>query len=282
MNNKVLTFSLMLAALAVFFVHSYVSSMEDETRKKFGTDVLVVKASRDIKEQETINEKMLELEKIPRTFLEPSAVSFDKGVAGDTEVTKSLKSLTGSVALVPIKKGEQISFNKLSEPGIRTGLSPQVTPGRRAVSISVGEVSSIAKLVKPGDRVDLITIVDMGGGKGNRIAKTLLQDVVVLATGRNVNNNSARVTEPDPGNDGKTRVRSLAEDASFSTVTVEVEPAQAQMLALVASGGESSVILSLRNNDDSDRVNLGSTMYSDVLGPDQARLMREPAAAVRK
>ena len=104
------------------------AAREDEVRKKFGAEILVVKASRDIKEQETINEKMLELEKIPKTFLEPSAVSFDKGTVGDTEVTKSLKSLTGSVALVPIKKGEQIAFSKLSEPGIRTGLSPQVTP----------------------------------------------------------------------------------------------------------------------------------------------------------
>src|SRR5262249_14988078 len=50
MNNRVVTLSLFMAAAAVFMVSSYVNSIEDESRKKFGTEVLVVKAKRDIKE----------------------------------------------------------------------------------------------------------------------------------------------------------------------------------------------------------------------------------------
>ncbi|MDR3607404.1 MAG: Flp pilus assembly protein CpaB [Oligoflexia bacterium] len=275
MNNKAFTLSLVMAILAVFFVESYVSSLEEETKRKFGTEVLVVVAKRDIKEMETLNETMWEFETKPKKFLESSAVYFEGKKPGDEKVTESLRSLVGAVAVVPIKKGDQITFNKLIEPSVRTGLSPQVTPGRRAVAIPVSETSSVAKLVKPGDRVDLVVVVDMGAGKENKISKTILQDVVVLATGHNVTNNAPRQVEQDSFA-GKERVRSLAEDTNFASVTLEVDPLQAQQLALL-SNSDSTLILSLRNNDDSDRTNTGSTMLQDVLGADLSRVQRNVA-----
>ncbi|OFZ72236.1 MAG: Flp pilus assembly protein CpaB [Bdellovibrionales bacterium RIFOXYD1_FULL_44_7] len=274
MNNKALTLSLVMAVLAVFFVQSYVSSIEEEAKKKFGTEILVVKAKKDIKEQETLNDSLVELALIPKKFLEPASVFFEKREE-DEETKKGVHSLSGMVAVVPIKKGEQITYNKLTDPGIRTGLAPQVTPGRRAVAVPVTEVSGVSKLVKPGDRVDLIAIIDGGGGKENKIAKTILQDVVVLAVGRNVTNNVARIVEADPFG-GKERIRPLSEDTSFAAVTLEVEPAQAQSLALILANGDSSLTLSLRNNDDADRVNVGATTLSDVLGADAGRVQRVP------
>ena len=165
MNNKAFTLSLAMAILAVFFVQSYVQSIEDETKKRFGTEVLVLVAKRDIKEMETLNETVWEFQSKPKKFIEPSAVYFEGKKEADEKVNSSLRSLVGSVAVVPIKKNEQITFNKLVEPSIRTGLSPQVTPGRRAIAIPVNETSGVAKLVKPGDRVDLVAVVDLGGGK---------------------------------------------------------------------------------------------------------------------
>jgi pilus assembly protein CpaB len=280
MNNKAFTLSLIMAVLAVFFVESYVSSIEDATKAKFGTDVLVVVAKRDIKEMETLNDTAWEFQSTPKQFLQPTAVYFEGKKPSDEKVTDSLRSLVGAVAVIPIKKGEQITFNKLVEPGVRTGLAPQVTPGRRAVAIAVGEMSSVAKLVKPGDRVDVMAIIDMGSGKENKIAKTVLQDVVVLATGHSITNNAPRQVEQDAFG-GKERIRSFAEDTTFASVTLEVDPAQAEQLALLA-GTDSSLILSLRNNDDSDRVNVGSAMLSDILGPDQGRVVQRGVAGTAK
>jgi pilus assembly protein CpaB len=274
MNNKALTLSLVMAVIAVFFVQSYVSSIEEEAKKKFGTEVLVLKARNNIKEMDTINETMLETALIPKRFLEPAAVYWD-AKEETKDVARDRRGLVGSVAVVPIKKGEQLTRNKLTEPGARTGLAPQVTPGRRAIGVPVTEISGVAKLVKPGDRVDLIAVLDLGGGKENKVAKTILQDVVVLSTGKSVTNNSPRVVELD-GFTGKDRVKSLAEDTTFATVTLEVTPEQAQTLALVMSNGDSALSLSLRNNDDTERTNLGSTAFSDVLGPDASRA-RAPA-----
>jgi pilus assembly protein CpaB len=276
MNNRALTLSLLMAVIAVFFVQSYVSSVEDTAKKKFGTEVLVIEAKRDIKEAETINETMLELKLVPKRFLEPAAVSFDKK-DDDKESSEGLKNLAGMVSIVPIKKGEQITLNKMVEPGIRTGLAPQITPGKRAVTVPVNETSGIAKLVKPGDRVDIIAVLDMGGGKEGKIAKTLFQDLVVLAAGRSVTGNIARTVEAD-ANGGKDKVRSLAEDYSFASVTLEVDPMQAEQIALIMNSGDNVLDLSLRNNDDTERQNLNSTSYPELLGADIAKIPRKPAS----
>jgi len=276
MNNRALTLSLVMAVVAVFFVQSYVTSIEDDAKKKFGTEVLVVEAKRDIKEAETMNETMVELVRVPKRFLEPAAISFEKKDE-DKETSKGLKSLAGMVAVVPIKKGEQVTFNKMVEPGIRTGLAPQISPGKRAIAIPVSETSGVAKLVKPGDRVDMIAVLDMGGGKEGKIAKTVLQDVVVLAVGRNVSGNVARVLDADPFG-GKDKVRSLAEDYSFASVTLEVDPAQAEQIALIMNSGDNAMDLSLRNNDDSDRQNLNSVSYLEILGADINKIPRKPAS----
>lgn len=270
MNNRAMTLALAIAAFAVYLVYSWVSEVEEKAQKRFGTNVLVLKAKRDIKETETINETMLTLESIPKTFLEPNAVHFERREE-DPETRMSVKSLSGSVAIVPIKTGEQISFNKITEPGIRTGLAPQVSPGRRGIAIPVSDQSSVSKLIKPGDRVDVIAVVDMGTGKENKVVKTILQDVVVLSVGKNVTNNIPRVIEYEGKQE---RIRSLNTDTSYNTVTLEVDPAQAQMMVLVMNSGENALSLSLRNNDDTERANLGAMMLIDVIGVDANRAQR--------
>ena len=278
MNNKALTLSLVMAAIAVGFVQTYVSSVQDEAKRKYGTAVLVIVAKRDIKEMETVIENMLELKEIPKTFLEPAAISLEK--TDDNLTTKTLRELAGMIAVVPIKKGEQVTYNKLIEPGMKTGLAPQVSPGKRAMAIPVGEVSGVSKLLKPGDRVDLITIMDFGNGKELKLAKTVLQDVVVLSIGRYVTNNIARSVEADPLG-GKDRIRALAEDFSYSSVTLEVEPGQAQVLALLLNSAEGSMYLTLRNNDDTERVNSPSTTLGDLLGADASRVLKSAGAPKR-
>lgn len=278
MNNKAISMSIIFALLAVTFVQSYVQSVEEEAKRKFGTEVIVIKASRDIREVETINQSMLMTDVMPKKYVPNDAISFpvrEGDERAEKEQQAKIRDLAGAVALVPIKKGEPITYSKITEPSVRTGLSPQVAPGRRAVSVPINEVTGVSKLVKAGDRVDVIAILDAGGGKESRISKTLLQDVVVLAVGRAVTNNVPRVIEPDLMG-GKDKVRSLATDYTYTTVTLEVEPSDAQKLGLIVTSSENTLMLALRNNDDSDRVNMGGATLVELLGPD-AGLIRAPA-----
>jgi pilus assembly protein CpaB len=280
MNNKALTLSLLMAAVAVFFIYSYVSNIEEEQKKRFGTEVVVIKAKKNIKEMDTMDETMIIADLVPKKFLEPAAISYETQDTADKAIVRSMKSLAGSVAIVPIRKGEQITYSKITEPSVRTGVSPQIAIGKRAVSIPVNNITGVSKLIKPGDRVDVISIIDVGGGKDAKLTKTVLQDVVVLAVGLSVTNNVARAIEPDPFG-GKDKIRNLASDTSFATITLEVDPQQVQLITTVLNNGENSLTLSLRNNDDSELVPLMSTTIYDVLGPDAAKIQRNLAGARR-
>lgn len=268
MNSKAMLLSIVMAGIAVFFVVSSVSSIEEQAIHKFGPDVTVMVAKEDIKEMETIVESMLEPRIVPGNFVEPSAVRFSGTVKEESEVfQESVKRLMGSVAVVSIKKGEQIAMNKISETSLRTGLAPQITPGKRAIAIGIDEVSSVAKLLKPGDRVDVISVIDGGtgvGGRDSKVAKTLFQDVVILAVGRNITNNLARRVDMD-AQTGKQRIRSLTEYDGYSSVTVEVDPTQAQLLAAIMAGSGNRILLTLRNNDDTDRSSIGVSRSQDAL-----------------
>lgn len=273
MNNKALTLAAVMALLAVTFIQSYVDSVETEAKQRLGTEVMVVRARTDIKESDMIDESMIEQAMMPKAFAEPSAITFAKS-APDDDTARTLKSLIGTVALIPIRKGEQITYNKITEPGLRTGLSPQVAPGRRAVAVPVNDTSAVSRLVKPGDRVDVIAVLDLGGQKTNKVTKTILQDVLVLAVGKNVSNNTPRYEENEGGTK---RVRNLNEDTTYGSVTLEVDPVQAQIVATAMANNDSGISLSLRNNEDPDRTQVPAMGIEDLLGVDGAARMRAPA-----
>ncbi|MBU6155020.1 MAG: Flp pilus assembly protein CpaB [Bdellovibrionales bacterium] len=268
MNSKTMGLSVIMAGFAVFFVLTSVQSIEDNAKTRFGTEITVLVARDDIKEMDTLVESMIESKVVPMNFVEPTAIRFNKKVKEDeADFQEEVKKLIGNVALVSIKKGEQLAWNKITEASIKTGLAPQVAPGKRAMSVMVDEISSVAKLLKPGDRVDLISVIDVGssaGGRENKIAKTLLQDVVILAVGRNVTNNLARKLDFDPQN-GKARVKSLLDYDGYSSITIEVDPNQAQLLAAIMAGNGNRLMFTLRNNDDVDRSALAPARATDAL-----------------
>jgi pilus assembly protein CpaB len=277
MNSKAMGFSIVMAGIAVFFVVTSVDSIKEESRNRYGKDVTVLVAKEDIKEMETVYEKMMEPKVVPSNFVEPTAIRFSAGTTEESaDFQNEIKRLVGNVALVSIKKGEQLTLNKIAEASMRTGLAAQVTRGRRAFSITIDDSSAVTRLLKPGDRVDIISVIDLGanaGGRDNKVAKIFLQDVVILAVGRNITNNFARRVDYDPST-GRERVRNLTEYDGYSTITVEVDPLQAQQLAAIVAGSGNRLVLSLRNNDDTDRGTYSSSRAGDVLN-DGARL---PAA----
>lgn len=271
MNSRAMSLSLVMAGIAVFFVMSSVSSIEQSATMKYGDEVTVLVAKQDVREMATILDSMVEAKSVPRNFVEPTAVKFDgkldvDSVEGAKTYSVQSKRIVGNVAIVAIKKGEQLTLNKITEPNMRTGLAPQVTPGKRAIAVPIDESTSVAKLVKPGDRVDVIAVVQsMGvGGREVKTAKTIFQDVVILAVGRSIANNVARKVEVDMS--GTARVRSLTEYDGYSSVTLELDPVQAQLVAAIYTDNSNRLILSLRNNDDADRVAISApSRATDVL-----------------
>jgi pilus assembly protein CpaB len=262
--------SLGAAVFAMALIYSYSQEKKAEYDKRYGTSKRVVIAAKDILEMGTIDDTMLQIEERPVDFIQPGAV-------------ETPEEAVAMVAATPIKKGEQILVTKLLKPGPNTGLSLQVAPNKRAVTIPVDEVRGVSKLLRPGDRVDVITSVDTGRGQSQkREVKTLLQDVIILATGVNVTNNIPRKLESDTG--GKQSYRNLIGDTTFTGVTVEVTPKEAQNLIYIMSTSPGSIYLTLRNPNDRAVTTMSTATVDTVLGrPDSSAFgdgMRMPAAVI--
>ena len=259
-ETRTLWISLITAFAAVFLLYSYTQEKSAELTKDFGTKRNVVVAAEDINEMQTINETQLQMIERPETCVEPNAVL-------------NVEEAVGLVALAPIKKGEQVLMSKIIKPGPVTGLSLQVAPSKRAISIPIDEMRGVAKLLKPGDRIDLITALDVGvGQKMRKEVKTFLQDVPILATGVKVSNELPRLYEESGDNYS---VRNMRSDTAFNTITIEVSPEEAQELVYILATAPGGLFVSLRHPTDRSRSRKGNATINTVLD-------RVPTAMVKK
>ena len=142
--------------------------------------------------------------------------------------------------------------------------SSRVKPGIRALTISVDEINSISGMLQPGDRIDLLLTARPPSANGRGEAEhdatvPLLQNLLVMATGRQVR----------PGADENGDAR------SFSSVTVEVTPSQAQRLIVAQRAGRLTAVL--RNPDDGMPMDAAAVDLRSLF-PQPAR----PAVAPRK
>lgn len=255
MNSRAFTTSLILAAVAVLMIYSYIDSRESELISEYGNMTPVVVAREDIKELEIIDDRKVKLENIPAKFQMPGHF-------------KRVEDLYNTIAAVPIKKGEQITVPRVTYPGAQSGLSRQISIGKRALSIQLTESQSVSRLIKPGDRVDVLALIDFAAGRKERLkVKTVLQDVLVLSTGYNVTN-SVPIVNIQSDNNASRQVK-LNNYFQFSTITLELTPFEVQKLQFLIAGG-GNITLSLRNNDDKTIERISGTRLYDVLGEDAA------------
>ena len=262
--NKKETLSLWISVaaglFAVFLIFSYTQEKTKEISKVFGAQTTVVVATKLIHEMQTIQENMVELAQMPEKFVQPGHA-------------KQMEDVVGLVTLAPINKGEQILSNKVILPGPITGLSLQVSPGKRAVTIPINEHRAVARLLKPGDRVDMVVAADLNTGVSQkRYIKTLLQDLIVLATGLRVVNELPRLHEERGGQD---YIKNLRQEWDFSNLTIEASPEDAQKIIYLLSTDPESIFFILRHPSDNSFLTLKQTELADVLG---GGIKRAPAS----
>ncbi len=269
-KNESRTFwiSVGMAIFAVLLLYSYTNEKQSSLTSQFADKTQVVIAKQDINEMENIDDSMLEVVDRPKNFVEPGAIS-------NPEVTM------GQVALVPIKKGEQILESKIMKPGPITGLAMQVAPESRAITIPVDEMRGVAKLLKPGDRVDILAAVDVGRGTSQRReVTTILQNVVILATGLRIANQLPRLFETVGRED---YIKNMRSDTTFNNVTVEVKPMEAQKIVYILSTSPGSLFMTLRHPSDRAtatdiRVTTTDSLFNRVPQETIGRQVRQTAS----
>lgn len=113
----------------------------------------------------------------------------------------------------------------------RVGVGPKLLKDYRAMAIRVDEASSVAGFATPGSTVDVVAVLTPGAN-AKPVSKVIVQDLRVLANGQ------------------QTQARTDGQGRIGNTVTLEVTPAQAEMLTL--AGREGTLHLLLRHPADRD------------------------------
>jgi pilus assembly protein CpaB len=165
-------------------------------------------------------------------MVSPAAVP--QGAFGDPAKT------VGRGAILPVSKGDFILSSKLAPLNAGAGLPSMIPQGMRAVSVRVNDVVSVAGFVQPGSRVDVLATGNQGGN--DRQTTTVLENVLVLAVGKNLDQSTEAPTAP--------------------VITLAVSPDDAQKLALVSQEGR--IQLSLRNPLDTKKGDISATRASSV------------------
>ncbi len=176
----------------------------------------------------------------------------------------NMETLLGTVVRFPITAGEPVTQGSLVAPGDRGFLAAALGPGMRAITVPVTERTGVGGFIFPGDRVDLMLTQAVAGeddAGGINATETILTNLRVLATDQ--------ATESTTTEDGKTVVTNVR------TVTMEVTPRIAEMIAVSQTLGTLS--LSLRSIADNQADLDRAIAAGDVNLPNNASHAEEEA-----
>jgi pilus assembly protein CpaB len=136
--------------------------------------------------------------------------------------------------LFPVGANEPITTSKVGGTTGIEGLPSSIDIGKRAISVPINDTSGVSGLILPRAHVDVL--FTRPGSTNEAVTATILEDVVVLAIGRNTDSASLASTNASAQNANRTQAQSA---------TLLVTPEQAQKIELAKNQGKIS--LALRN-----------------------------------
>lgn len=177
--------------------------------------------------------------------------------------------LLGATLREPLQEGAPLTSNVVVRPNEPGFVSAVLRKGMRAISIPTNAVASNSGLVAAGDRVDIILSLrkdeqpELSPSRTQPVvtpllaAQTIVRDLRVLA----LNNQTDTDIRPrqDVAADGegaadaaKNRSAARARAVSYQTVTVEVTPEQAEVLAVAKEVGMLHLALRSATPDEAE------------------------------
>jgi pilus assembly protein CpaB len=180
----------------------------------------VVVAVRTLKIEEVLKPELLKVEQKPKTAILPGAFT-------------SVKDVENRWVQIGMLEGEQIVEGKLAIKGSPPGLIARIPAGYRAYTIDVNEQTGVSGFVLPDHRVDVVQMLPPSHPGAQPEADTVLQDVLVLASGQTF-------TRPD--------------DRSIQARTVTLALTPDQVDTLVGARQRGALALSLRGLNDHAQV----------------------------
>ena len=236
---------LLLAAILLGIVTTYISSSYLKNREKniaaelrqglSGPTTEVLVSARDLPAGATVGGTLVKRD-VPSDLIEDGTLT-----------AKDFDRISGVKLVRPLRAGYPINTSYFIEKA-RT-FSEAVEDGMRAITIEVDEINSMAQMVKPGNRVDLMLLVpDKSDPDGGVEVMMVLQNVKVLATGQSV------APKESADSAGRGPQSPSAKEQGYSNFTFEVTPQEAATIALAQNSGKIRAVL--RNLGDKNVVSL--------------------------
>jgi Flp pilus assembly protein CpaB len=169
----------------------------------------------------------------------------------------------------PLQANEQVTQDKvgLSKIEDEKDLALVLPAGQRAFAVEASEVSAVGGNLLPGNTVDVIAVFDQQTF-GATFSATVIEKVQVLAIAQEalepVPQSAAEADAQDDaqatgaGIDGR-RSDEVERQPKARSVTLAVDPEQAQLLAALQSQGDIEIWLALRSADDTADEELPNT-----------------------
>ena len=221
-----LLIALALGIIAGLVAYAGIKAKEKQVKAGWNT-VKILCAGQDIAEGTELDRDMVQVRDIPEQFVTESFIRIEEDNSSKHDLP------FGQRVLVPLKRGDPILISHF-ESQREAEFSTMINQKGRAVTIEVQEKQSVGQWVRPNDHVDIVGTFRDTAANGELKTVTLMQNVLVLATGH-INANTAFIPE---------------EDKRYTTVTVMTLPEEAEMLALAQETG--TLTLLLRNPEDLD------------------------------
>lgn len=178
MGNRrvlILVIAVALAGLTAFLTFNYANAADE--RAFDGAELVqAFMVKKDIPKgfpgERAVEEGYVGKESIPRKFLPPTGIT-------------DPQSLQGRVALAPLAAGVPLVAGSFVEPSVANeSFAQRLGKDQQAVTLAVSDVQGVARLVVPGDHVNLmLTTEKTGATSGEKETQFVLQNVEVLAVG---------------------------------------------------------------------------------------------------
>ncbi|MRH44320.1 Flp pilus assembly protein CpaB [Aquibacillus halophilus] len=209
-SRVIFLLAIIMAGITTFLFYNYMNQTETKGLTEEVKMTNVVVAKNEIKENQTITAEMLELKQVADEGVHPSTL-------------KDLQEAEGKFSLTTIVAGEVILSHRLQAEKEETILiSRKVQDGKRAVTVGVNIVQSVANLIDPEDNVDILFTEIVKEENIEEVKSLLLfEKVRVLAIGRKMMPES----------------NSREQYVEYSSITVELNPDDAMELVNASTKG---------------------------------------------
>ena len=228
--------AVVLGLFAVFIANSYLTGKQRQAELSGTTKVAV--AAAPMAYGTDVTPDKVRFVDYPNTAIPPGAF---------TNTAQLIPDGKKRVALMPIGVNEPILASKISGQGQGASIAALLPAGMRAASVRINDVSGVAGFVQPNDSVDVLVTRNMPGAERNtQMTDVLIQNVRVIAIDQQARNA-----------DGSPKVA--------KTATLEVNPLDAQKLALAQEVGSLSLVLRKpgeQNNPVVETVSMADLRYN--------------------